>query len=215
MSLTRNPNKLINGKPECFGNYEADHYICDQVCNHNMHCAVETREEEKRVDSGAVRELNGRRKCFGELYSRYSRECNYNCNDAYDCEEMKELKEGQPKMYFPPTARRSSELNVIQNRQIGYRSNSFENRPNVPSRNIDDSTRVYVKRKYGVGLDPDPIIPGQFEGEEWWVRLFKEVAKYAGHYALQLLSQVLINSWWAPNIETKNEPTSPTSPFES
>ncbi len=215
MTLTKNPNKLVNGKPECYGNYEPDHYVCDQACNYQVYCAVETREEEKRVDSRAVRELNGKRKCFGELYSSYSQECNYYCNDAYDCQEMKELKEGHTKMYFPPTARRSSELNVIQNnRPVAYRSNSFENRPNTPARIIDDSTKSYVRKKYGVGLDPDPVIPGQFEGEEWWIRLFKEVAKYAGHYALQLLSQVLINSWWAPNIEKKNEPTIQTSPFE-
>jgi len=200
----KNPTSLVSGRPECFGNYEPDDYVCNQTCSYQMYCAVESRDEEKRVDYRAIKDENGRSKCFGELYSKHSYECNYTCGDAYDCEQMKELKEGRYRLYSPPTAKRSNSLNVIQpTRPSSPWSNQTTNiTQSVPQRNIDPSTRDYVRRKYGVALDPDPVIPGQFEGEDWWIRLAKEVLKHAGYYALQLLSQVLLNTWWAPKMDT-------------
>jgi hypothetical protein len=218
MFKIKNPLKTRrDGKPECFGGYEEDNRICTVECPNPVMCYVETKDEDKRVDSRGFKNAEGRRLCFGELYSSTSYECNNACDDAYDCEKMVEFKAGRYNPSYTPsrigtntvpstsyqspfsrypsttvqqstptgTGIRSDALNILQPKMI-------------QQTRLDEQTKRYVENKYGVPLHPDPVIPGQFEGEEWYIRFIKEVVKYAGYYALQLLSNVLISSWWAP-----------------
>jgi len=233
MKVIRNPQDidLETGGPKCYGNYSDESQLCTHHCGYALSCSNETDNEEKRKENRDLRGPEGKRLCFGHLYSDFSDECQNHCRQSFDCadvmmnDELRDFKSNSPfapKTSIPTTLTgiRSSSLNVIQQKppvppmpfypqQQTYTS-PFANSPYTSTTQtyqntgyVDEKTQAYIKAKYGVGLKPDPTVPGQFDGEEWYVRFFKEVFKYAGYYALQLLGHILINNRWAPNFGRK------------
>lgn len=231
MTLIRNPHDIDmkTRAPKCFGNYSDDAQVCTHHCSKALNCSNETDDEVKRRDSRDLRGPDGRKVCFGKLYSEFSEECQNHCLQSYDCGDVvlnDELSiyqpEWEPRRASMPsttsTGIRSPSLSVLQNKPPLPPMPMYQTQPNYVSpfssqyssgsqyqnlfanQNVDDRTQAYLKAKYGIGLKPDPTVPGQFEGEEWYVRFFKEILKYAGYYAFQLLSQILITNRWAPNI---------------
>ena len=231
MKVTRNPQDINprTGDPKCTGNFSDDSQICTHHCGHALSCSNETDNEEKRRESRDLRTSEGRRLCFGHLYSENSEECQNVCRQSFDCSDVMNNEEFEPfkakspfatpKTSIPTTLTgiRSPGLNVLQPKppipmpyypQTPSYSNPFQSSSYTSTTSqyqnpyyIDEKTQAYLKAKYGVGLKIDPTVPGQFEGEEWYVRFFKEVFKYAGSYALQLLGHILVNNRWAPNLK--------------
>lgn len=210
--LIRDPNlKRADGNPKCFGNYQEGHYTCDHACFKPLMCKVETDDEEPRREGKQFRGLDGRPTCFAKLYDSLSEECG-NCGHVRECSEIFETNVTHTTR--SSTAIKSEGLKVFNQppnpyANYGYRSSTpsyyqppiQQPNPHIQSYPVDEKLNAYMRAKYGVPLQVDPTIPGQFEGEAWYERFFKEVLKYAGYYSLQLLSHVLMNTRWAPNTE--------------
>lgn len=205
-------NKGPDGNPACFGQYEENNYICDERCFKTLTCKLESSEEDLRREGKLFRDNIGRPTCFGKLYSFTSTECTHLCNESRECSKITDDSEFLSRG-LPPTsstAYRSEGLKVFNQPTqytYGYRSpysqqsNTMFQPPSINNYQIDERTNAYIKSKYGVPLKLDPTVPGQFEGEPWYERFFKEVIKYAGSYAFQLLSHIVIGSRWAPSIK--------------
>lgn len=207
--MIRDPNtKREDGNPKCFSHYEEGHFVCENKCNKALSCRMETAEEEQRREGKTLKDASGRPVCFGKIYSPLSTECNFLCNVAYDCAEETETNERKrTALKTSPYAKRSELLTMYQPSPYSY-----NNRPQTPGifqqpqtgvyqYQVDDRTNAYLRQKHGVGLKIDPTVPGQFEGEAWYERFLKEVFKYAGVYALQLLALAVSQSRWAPNAK--------------
>ncbi len=206
--MIRDPTvKRADGNPECFGNFSAEHYMCNNKCYKFLSCKSETEEDDKRREGKQFKNNNGVPLCFGELYSPLSPECQDYCNDAHDCETTSEDNEKRRRISTSSGAIRSERLSILRDgpQRQPQPQQVFTQQPTQFNFSVDERTQQYVKQKYGVGLKIDPTVPGQFEGEEWYERFFKEVLKYSGYYALQLLGLVIMNSRWAPKKPGQEE----------
>jgi len=218
--MIRDPNfkQSDNITPVCFGNYQEDHTICANKCHKVLSCKSFTDEDDKRREGKEFKNSNGVPLCFGELYSSISVECQEECIDVSDCFiTTEENNVNKPKI--SATAKRSDKLHMFQSfprtqppppLQYNSSPSSYYTSSNSYSQTqspyyVDERMHNYTKEKYGVGLRYDPIIPGQFEGEPWYERFFKEIAKYTAYYALKLLGDVVVNSRWAPTVEGQKE----------
>jgi hypothetical protein len=208
--LTRDPKILReDGNPQCLGNYEEEHYVCSNNCHKVMQCKIESNFEEQRREGKLVKDSLGRPLCFSRLFDIQSTECGYLCNSAIECGEASE--EERPTRSL--TSITSPKLNMYNPSSTQYTYPTFNptynspvplQSPQLAQYKVDEKTNIYLRHKYGAGLSLDPVVPGQFEGEAWYERFFKEVFKYAGYYALKLLAEIVMNTRWAPKVKEKD-----------
>lgn len=203
-----------NETPVCFGNYLDTHTTCTTQCHKVLSCKIFSDEDDKRREGKEFKNSNGVPLCFGELYSSVSLECQEECPDVADCFiTIEENSVNKPKI--SATAKRSEKLHMFQNfpkpSQPPLYTSQYYTTPSTTYQQtqspyyVDERMHTYTKEKYGVGLKYDPVIPGQFEGEPWYERFFKEIAKYTAYYALKLLGDVVVNSRWAPTVGKEND----------
>lgn len=199
--MIRDPiKKRADGNPECFGAYLEGHFTCENKCVKVHSCRSITGEDDKRREGKQFRGQNGIPLCFGELYSPLSDECQETCEDAHDCQTATDDNDRARRINATtPTGIRSDRLHMY--REIPRQPQPQPQVATYQSQYVDERTQQYIKQKYGVGLKADPTIIGQFEGEPWYERFFKEVAKNSAYHALQLLAYAVSTVRWAPSTE--------------
>ena len=211
-----------DGIPICIGEYMEEHPKCDI-------CPIETKDkcmdeqvlEEKRDPD--ILNNEGEPECFGKYYSDYSRKCNKLCDSAIMCSKLsKDVKlhlpvvnnkpcgsvrdpysqtKEAPKVdqfkYTPEKTYSYSGYSSGYNSGYSYSMGSIPGRPNMSPEAIEHF--------YGVRPHPNPIVPGQFEGEDWYVRLMKEFVLRTFQHGVQVMGSLLIEMIskvrWAPKTE--------------
>lgn len=218
--VSRDPSKVDHlGKPYCFCDYSDQDAKCVDLCPEEISekCEDDTNRERLRVPYDISN--NGKPSCYGKHFSEYSNLCAKDCDHTYGCSEEKD-KVKSP-FERPPIVSPYKPLPVIVERPISKLADPYSTsyRPTVTSTSVINKPQEFYSnippptqppkltpeeydKYYGRRLHPNPIIEGQFEGEEWYSRLGKEFLKRVGHYAIQIWGQLLTESIsnvrWAP-----------------
>lgn len=162
-------------------------------------------------------DLTNKPDCFGSLYSKYSAVCQEECNYTYDCrkEKVPEWKREaisdakKDGVYRLPVLQNTPSTTIIdpptrswtkpvqywdsykpatpsytQNFSSTTSVQSYQNRPNL--------TEDQYMEFYGALPARNALVPGQFEGESWYVRLGKEWMLRSIGYAVQVAGQLLV-----------------------
>lgn len=200
-----------NGIPECFG----ECIELDPVC---LECPRETRDrcidekiEDEKRDPDTL-DYFGEPKCFGKHYSDYSKKCTKECDSAITCvENNRKDRVHLPVLNNKPPTNVSDPYKSKVN-PFEYKTPSYSapySSPTVAAPPKPFMSNETIEQRYGVRPHPNPIVPGQFEGEEWYVRLGKEFVLQTTNHGIKVMAELLMTMFsrirWAPSTENNDE----------
>lgn len=201
-----------NGVPNCFGDCEELNEVCLQ-CPREIRdrCIDETIDNDKRKPTDF--DYFGEPNCLGKYYSEYSKICNEECEYLTVC---KKTVTNKPNKVHLPVINSKPSSNVSDpyktkvtpfsdSKPTYYTTPSTQSNVTVSSVPKQYMSNETIERQYGVKPHPNPIVPGQFEGEEWYERLGKEFVLRTGESAIKVFAELLLTMFsrikWAPKVK--------------
>ena len=197
-----------NGVPICFGNCIDDHQVC-LMCDED----VRDRCSDEKVLEG-IRDpddftTTGQPDCFGKYYGEYSKKCNEECNYPMQCSKASKLPPDK-KVHLPVVNNKTPDCVTEP-----YKTKPFEYKTSSVTRTMSSSnftippkpymSNTEIEKVYNLKPHPNPIVPGQFEGEEWYERLGKEFVLRTGESAIKVFAELLLTMFsrikWAPKVK--------------
>lgn len=190
--IERIPNKLndITQKPECFGRLYSSHSeVCQDDCAYKYGCRRDANIDGWKKD--AIDDWKQDRVHLPVLNTRPS-------TTIIDPPSRPVQQSYKPVAYWENTRPyTSSTYTPSYNSTTNSQSLTISvNRPN-----LSDQDFIEI---YGGRPARNAIVPGQFEGENWFARLGKEFVLRSLQYAVQVAGQLIVEMIsrirWAPKI---------------
>lgn len=198
----REPETITgNGKPPCFGMfYSGFSKACQDVCAFSTDCRLEMRTAQQLArDSSsqgwlrdAVEDIKSDRLHLPVLNNKPS-------PTVVNPPSTPVTRTAPPVSYWEGNRPSYSYQSYTQPQNSGSGIQINQNRPN-----LTEEQYLYY---YGAKPAGNPLVPGQFEGESWWSRLLKEFVLRSVMYAVQVASQLAVETVgrirWAPEKDEK------------
>jgi hypothetical protein len=213
--MKRNPQLTDEeGVPLCWSRFDDLNSTCTEDCPNELseRCCEETQKDIERTHT-KTNDITGKPECYGSMYSAYSAVCQEECSYTYDCRKEKIpawKKEAisdakQDRVFRLPVLQNTPSQTIIDPpkqswvKPVQYwdsykptptytqSTSSVQTYQNKPTLTEDQ----YIEY-YGALPAKNALIPGQFEGESWYVRLGKEFILRSLSYAVQVAGQLIV-----------------------